>query len=63
MSSTGVTVHYVDEGIDTGLPIAQARVAVRPDDTAEALAARIHAVEHGLYPAVVADVMRGDDLS
>jgi phosphoribosylglycinamide formyltransferase-1 len=60
---TGVTVHYVDEGIDTGLPIAQARVAVRPDDTAEALAARIHAVEHGLYPAVVADVLRGDDLS
>jgi phosphoribosylglycinamide formyltransferase-1 len=60
---TGVTVHYVDEGIDTGPAIAQARVAVRPDDTAETLAARVHAVEHGLYPAVVADLLRDDGMS
>jgi len=55
---TGVTIHLVDEGIDTGLPIAQARVPVYPDDTVATLAERIHAVEHRLYPAVVADLIR-----
>jgi phosphoribosylglycinamide formyltransferase-1 len=58
VSMTGVTVHFVDEGIDTGPPIAQARVPVYPDDTAETLAERIHAVEHRLYPAVVASLIR-----
>ena len=55
---TGITVHSVDEGIDTGPPIAQARVPVLAGDTAETLAARIHVVEHALYPAVVADLLR-----
>ena len=55
---TGVTVHVVDEGVDTGPPIAQMRVPILPDDTAETLAERIHAIEHHLYPAVVADLIR-----
>jgi phosphoribosylglycinamide formyltransferase-1 len=50
---TGVTVHYVDEGLDTGPTIAQEAVRVEAGDTAESLAARIHAVEHELLPAVV----------
>jgi phosphoribosylglycinamide formyltransferase-1 len=50
---TGVTVHLVDEGIDTGPALAQAEVPILPGDTAETLAARIHAVEHRLYPLVV----------
>ncbi len=58
VSETGVTVHVVDEGIDTGPIIAQERVPILPDDTAETLAARIHAVEHRLYPAVIADLLR-----
>jgi phosphoribosylglycinamide formyltransferase-1 len=47
---TGVTVHFVDEGVDTGPIILQEPVEVGPDDTADTLATRIHAVEHRLLP-------------
>jgi phosphoribosylglycinamide formyltransferase-1 len=50
---TGVTVHFVDAGVDTGPVIAQEAVRVEDDDTPETLGARIHAVEHRLLPAVV----------
>ena len=50
---TGVTVHYVDEGLDTGDVIRQVEVPVEPRDS---LVARIHAVEHLLLPAVVAEL-------
>lgn len=50
---TGCTVHYVDDGIDTGEIIAQAEVDVLPDDTAETLHARIQEAEHVLYPEVI----------
>lgn len=50
---TGCTVHYVDEGIDTGEIIAQAEIDIMPDDTAETLHARIQEAEHVLYPEVV----------
>ncbi len=49
----GCTVHFVDEGTDTGPIIAQAVVPVLPDDTEEVLAARILAEEHLLYPRAV----------
>lgn len=52
-SVAGCTVHYVDEGIDTGEIIAQAEVDVMPGDTAETLHARIQEAEHVLYPEVV----------
>jgi phosphoribosylglycinamide formyltransferase-1 len=55
---TGVTVHYVDEGIDTGPIIAQWRVPVDEGMTEEALLARVHQVEHALYPAVVGELAR-----
>jgi phosphoribosylglycinamide formyltransferase 1 len=58
VSRTGVTVHFVDEGIDTGPVIAQAPVDIVPGDTAETLGERIHAVEHALYPAVVQSLLR-----
>lgn len=51
--TTGVTVHYIDEGIDTGPIIAQENVAVLSDDTEEALKKRIQNVEHRLYPEVI----------
>lgn len=51
---TGCTVHYVDEGVDTGEILAQAEVMVRSDDTVETLQARIQAAEHDLLPAVIA---------
>jgi phosphoribosylglycinamide formyltransferase 1 len=49
----GATVHFVDEGIDTGPIVLQAAVAVGPEDTAETLAARILTVEHRLYPEAI----------
>ncbi|MEX0890946.1 MAG: phosphoribosylglycinamide formyltransferase [Gemmatimonadota bacterium] len=51
---SGATVHLVDERYDEGRPLAQWPVPVLPDDTPERLAARVLAVEHRLYPAVVA---------
>lgn len=50
---TGVTVHFVDEEFDHGPTIAQWRIPVRSDDTAESLAARVLEVEHVVYPAIV----------
>lgn len=50
---TGVTVHFVDGGMDTGPVIAQRAVEVKADDDADTLAQRIHSVEQQLYPEVV----------
>ena len=49
----GATVHFVDEGVDTGPIVLQASVPVHPDDTEESLSARILAEEHRLYPEAV----------
>ncbi len=54
---SGVTVHFVDEGVDTGPIIAQERVPVVPGDTPERLRARIQRVEHELLPRVVRSLM------
>src|SRR6476660_5514004 len=48
--TTGVTVHVVDEGLDTGPIVAQEPIPVEPRET---LVERIHAVEHRLLPAAV----------
>ena len=50
---TGATVHFVDEGVDTGPIIVQEAVAVLAGDTAETLSERILAVEHRLYPRAI----------
>jgi phosphoribosylglycinamide formyltransferase-1 len=50
---TGVTVHFVDEGLDTGPIVLQAAVAVADDDTEATLAARILREEHRLYPEAI----------
>ena len=47
---TGVTVHFVDEGVDTGPAIFQEPVRILPGDTAESLRERLHDVEHRLLP-------------
>ncbi len=49
----GCTVHFVDEGVDTGPIVLQAAVPIQPDDTEETLSARILVEEHRLYPAAV----------
>ncbi len=53
VAETGATVHFVDEGMDTGPVILQERVPVLPGDTAESLHARIQVAEHRLYPAAI----------
>jgi phosphoribosylglycinamide formyltransferase-1 len=56
---TGVTVHLVDEGVDTGPVLAQRPVAVLPGDDVPRLRARIQAVERVLYPEAVAGLLEG----
>jgi phosphoribosylglycinamide formyltransferase-1 len=53
VAETGATVHFVDEGVDTGPVIRQERVPVLPGDTVESVHARVQAVEHRLLPEVV----------
>ncbi|MBN1587744.1 MAG: phosphoribosylglycinamide formyltransferase [Candidatus Omnitrophica bacterium] len=50
---TGVTVHYVDEGVDTGPIVLQEALAVDPAKSEEELEAQIHQIEHRLYPEAV----------
>ncbi|MEK0291122.1 phosphoribosylglycinamide formyltransferase [Caldifermentibacillus hisashii] len=53
VKQTGVTIHYVDEGMDTGKIIAQQAVPISVDETRESLQVKIQAVEHQLYPATL----------
>lgn len=57
-SVTGCTVHYVDNGVDTGAIIAQAEVDIEKDDTPESLHARIQKAEHILLPLVIEEISR-----
>jgi len=57
--AAGVTVHFVDGGMDSGPIIAQEAIPVRDDDTAETLYPRIQEIEHRLYPAVVSAFAEG----
>src|SRR5262249_31941007 len=49
----GATVHFVDEGVDSGPIVLQAPVVVRDDDTEETLSARILSEEHRIYPEAI----------
>ncbi len=55
----GVTVHFVDEGVDTGPIIAQEKITVKTEETLEELIERVHEVEHTLYPRVVRELVTG----
>jgi phosphoribosylglycinamide formyltransferase-1 len=56
---TGVTVHFVDEGVDSGPIIVQRPVEVPPDRDRDALEAAIHATEHELLPETVRMIAAG----
>ena len=56
---TGITVHYVDGGLDSGPIIAQRVVEVADGDTEDSLAPRIHEAEQALLPWVVQQIARG----
>ena len=53
VDQSGVTIHWVDSGVDTGKVIKQVRVPRLADDTIESFEARIHEVEYKLYQEVV----------
>ena len=57
---TGVTVHFVDQGVDTGPILAQQTVPVLGGDTPATLHARIQEAERTLYPGVLAALARGE---
>jgi phosphoribosylglycinamide formyltransferase-1 len=54
---SGITIHLVNERYDEGQVLFQAACPVLPEDDADALAARIHAMEHAHYPAVVEGIV------
>jgi len=56
VAESGASVHLVDEGVDSGPVLAQERVPVLADDTAETLHERIKSVEHRLLPEVVREL-------
>ena len=53
VDQSGVTIHWVDNGVDTGKVIKQVRVPRLADDTIESFEARIHEAEYKLYPDVL----------
>ncbi|WP_059104467.1 phosphoribosylglycinamide formyltransferase [Shouchella shacheensis] len=57
VKQTGVTVHYVDAGMDTGPVIAQEAVEIHDEETCESLTAKIQRVEHVLYPRCVKQLL------
>jgi len=60
VATTGVTVHLIDDGVDTGPVIVQREVAVRPGDTEHELHERIKSVERDLLVQAVLDIANGD---
>jgi phosphoribosylglycinamide formyltransferase-1 len=59
VEETGVTVHFVDEGIDTGPTILQRRVPVPVGREREVLEAAVHTVEHQLFPEAIRMIAEG----
>jgi phosphoribosylglycinamide formyltransferase-1 len=54
---TGVTIHFVDAGMDTGPIIAQQAIEIANEDTVLTIADKIHKVEHALYPKVIQELV------
>ena len=61
-AETGITIHYVDTGIDSGETIAQFRVALRPgEETPESIAEKIHLLEQEHFPPVIERLLCAED--
>ncbi|MBE6319277.1 MAG: phosphoribosylglycinamide formyltransferase [Bacteroidales bacterium] len=54
---SGITIHYVDESVDSGEIIAQYKCEVKNDDTPESLANRVHSLEHYYFPRVIEKIL------
>ena len=57
---SGVTIHVVNEEYDKGAILAQQRLTVEADDTAESLARRVLALEHTLYVETIRNIISGE---
>ncbi|MCG7194756.1 phosphoribosylglycinamide formyltransferase [Fructilactobacillus sanfranciscensis] len=55
---TGVTIHFVNDGVDSGKIIAQEPVRIEDDDSLDSLEVKIHAVEHKLYPKTLQKLIK-----
>lgn len=62
VDETGVTVHFVDNGMDTGPIIEQVAVPVYESDTTNHVRRRIHEVEHDLYPKVLQNILHPNEV-
>ena len=56
-TETGITIHYVDHGMDTGPIIRQEKIQRDPGETLEKLERRIHALEHRCYPETILNLL------
>lgn len=63
VNETGVTIHWIDPGIDSGKIIAQQKVPVYKNDSLSDLEQRIHETEHQLYPKVVKQLLERGEIS
>jgi phosphoribosylglycinamide formyltransferase-1 len=59
VETTGVTVHFVDEGVDTGPTILQRELPMPPGGERDELERAVHALEHELYPEAIRMIARG----
>ncbi|RSK25755.1 phosphoribosylglycinamide formyltransferase [Bacillus sp. HMF5848] len=62
VKQTGITVHVVDEGMDTGPIIAQKPINIEDNESLESIEARIHELEHDFYKATLQMVFRKGEL-
>ncbi|WHY86736.1 phosphoribosylglycinamide formyltransferase [Neobacillus novalis] len=59
---SGVTIHFVDEGMDTGPIIVQERVRIAKNETHESLQRKIQVIEHKLYPEILQMLMTREEV-
>lgn len=59
VKESGVTIHYVDAGMDTGQVIAQKTITIADNETKETLQRKIQQIEHQLYPDVLEKLLNG----
>lgn len=62
VKETGVTVHYIDRGVDTGPIIRQEKVMIEKEDTLATLEQKIHQIEHQIFPEVIANIVSMGDV-
>ncbi|SDI89136.1 phosphoribosylglycinamide formyltransferase [Natribacillus halophilus] len=58
VNETGVTIHYVDDGMDTGAVIRQETVPIAEGDMKDSLAKKVQSVEHRLYPQTLQQLLK-----